>query len=145
MSWLQMKADFDAEIVVSDAKDRKKTIEDYRVRLALAFSEMYRALKRDGCMSVAFNSWDDAAWRAFLSSCCGLGFEIVDVTPIRYSANSVIQDSRRGGLRGDFVVTFRKQLKRSGNFDIAAFVNHLKPQRTITPSKMIVPKGGRGG
>jgi len=140
MSWLRMTADFDSEIVVSDAKHRDKNMEDYRTRLALAFSEMYRVLKRGKCMSVAFNSWDDAAWHAFLSSCCKLGFEVVDVTPIRYSANSVIQDSRKGGLRGDFVVTFRKQLRRGGSFNVAAFLNNLKPQLTITPRKIASQK-----
>lgn len=141
MAWLRMTADFDSEIVVSDAKRRNKGIEDYRARLALAFREMYRVLKQGKCLSVAFNSWDDAAWHAFLSSCCEMGFEVVDVTPIRYSANSVIQDSRKGGLRGDFVVTFRKTSKRSGVFDVAAFLNDLKPQLTVTPSKMAAHKG----
>lgn len=97
MPWLRMTTDFDAEIVVSDAKRRNKNIEDYCTRLALAFSEMYRVPKRGKCLSVAFNSWDDAAWDAFLSSWSELGFEVVDVTPIRYSAHSVIQDSRKGG------------------------------------------------
>jgi SAM-dependent methyltransferase len=137
-----MTADFDSEIVVSDAKHRDKNMEDYHTRLALAFSEMYRVLKPGKCMSVAFNSWDDAAWHAFLSSCCKLGFEVVDVTPIRYSANSVMQDSRKGGLRGDFVVTFRKQLQRGGSFNVPAFVNKLKPQLTIIPPKVGLQKSG---
>jgi adenine-specific DNA methylase len=136
MSWLRMKADFDSKIVVSNAKHREKNIEDYQMRLALAFKEMHRVLKRGRCMSVAFNSWDDEAWNAFLSSCCDLGFEVVDVTPIRYSANSVMQDSREGGLRGDFVMTFRKQLERKSGFNVIAFLNDLKPQFTVTPSKM---------
>jgi len=144
MSWLRMTADFDSEIVVSNAKHRKKDIEDYRARLALAFKEMYRVLKRDRYMSVAFNSWDDAAWHAFLESCSELGFEVVDVTPIHYSANSVMQDSRRGGLRGDFIVTFRKRLKRDGVFDVDAFLNNLKTQLTVTPSKVGLENEDRG-
>ena len=108
MSWLQMKADFDSEIVVSNAKHREKTIEDYRMRLALAFNEMYRVLKQGSHMSVTFNNWDEEVWDAFLTPCLDLGFEIVDITPIQYSANSVLQDSRKGGLRNDFVLTFRK-------------------------------------
>lgn len=142
MSWLRMTADFDSEIVVSDAKYRGKNIEDYRTRLALAFKEMYRVLKKGKYMSVAFNSWNDAAWHAFLQSCYELGFEIVDVTPIRYSANSVIQDSRKGGLRGDFVVTFRKRLERKSDFDVIEFLNDLKRQLITMQRKVVSAKGG---
>lgn len=141
ISWLRMSVDFASEIVVSDAKHREKNIDDYRLKLALAFKEMYRVLKKDKYMSVAFNSWDDAAWQAFLASCAELGFEVVNVTPIRYSANSVIQDSRKGGLRGDFVVTFRKRLGHNKEgLNLTAFLNGLKPQLTITPSKVAFTK-----
>jgi len=142
MSWLRMKADFDSEIVVSNAKHREKNIEDYQMRLALAFKEMHRVLKRGRYMSVAFNSWDEEVWHAFLSSCSDLGFEVVDVTPIRYSANSVMQDSRRGGLRSDFVVTFRKQFECKSSFNVIAFLSDLKSQLTVAPSKMILDNKG---
>lgn len=93
-------------------------------------------------MSVAFNSWDEEVWHALLSSCSDLGFEVVNVTPIRYSANSVMQDSRKGGLRSDFVVTFRKQLERKSSFNVIAFLNDLKSQLTVAPSKMILDNKG---
>jgi DNA modification methylase len=108
MSWLQMKADFEAEIVVSNAKRRKKNVEDYQMRLSLALREMHRVIKRGRYISVAFNSWDEEVWDAFIAPCRDLGFEIVDIRHIQYSANSVLQDSREGGFRGDFVITFRK-------------------------------------
>jgi adenine-specific DNA methylase len=108
MSWLQMKADFGAEIVVSNAKRRKKNIEDYQRRLFLALREMHRVLKRGRYMSVAFNSWDEEVWDAFIAPCRDLGFEIVDIAPVKYSAASVLQDSRERALRNDFVLTFRK-------------------------------------
>jgi len=108
MSWLRMEADFESEIVMSNAKSRGKNIKDYQRRLALAFKEMHRVLKQGRYMSVAFNNWNKEVWRAFILSCRDLGFEIVDITPIHYSANSVLQDTRKGGLRNDFVLTFRK-------------------------------------
>ncbi len=138
MSWLRMTAEFDSEIVVSDAKHRGKNIEDYRMRLALAFKEMHRVLKQDKYMSVAFNSWGNEAWHAFLLPCCDLGFEVIDVTLMRYSANSVIQDSRKGGLRGDFIVTFRKRLGSKCSFNIDAFLKDLKQQLTIMPRKIVL-------
>ena len=108
MSWLRLEGDFESEIVISAAKNRNKNIGDYQMRLALAFKEMHRVLKNGRYMSVAFNSRDAKAWHAFLASCRNLGFEIVDITHVQYSANSVLQDSREGGLKGDFVLTFRK-------------------------------------
>jgi len=78
------------------------------MRLELAFKEMHRVLKNRSFISIVFNSRDAKAWDALITSCRDIGFEIFDITHIQYSANSVLQDSREGGLRGDFVITFRK-------------------------------------
>jgi hypothetical protein len=53
-----------------------------------------------------------------------------------------MQDSRKGGLRSDFVVTFRKQLERKSSFNVIAFLNDLKSQLTIAPSKIILDNKG---
>jgi tRNA G10 N-methylase Trm11 len=108
MAWLQMKADFEAEIVISNAKNRNKDIKDYQMRLELACKEMHRVLKNKRLISIVFNSRNAKAWDALITSCVEIGFEIFDIKYIQYSANSVLQDSREGGLRGDFVITFRK-------------------------------------
>ncbi len=108
MAWLQLKGDFEAEIVISNAKNRNKDIKDYQMRLELAFKEMHRVLKNKRFISIVFNSRDAKAWDALMTSCIAIGFEIFDIKYIKYSANSVLQDSREGGLRGDFVITFRK-------------------------------------
>ncbi|MDW8320149.1 MAG: hypothetical protein RMM08_02190 [Armatimonadota bacterium] len=137
MAWLRMEADYEEEIVISDAKYRHKDIEDYRLRLAQAFREMHRVLKKGGFMSVAFNSWRDEAWRAFMESCCDTGFEIVDVVPTRYSANSVMQDSRKGGLRGDFTVTFRKSIHRVRSYNLRDVLAKIKDNPTIVPYRTL--------
>jgi len=108
MAWLQLEGDFEDEIVISNAKNRNKDIKDYRMRLELAFKEMHRVLKNRKFISVVFNSRDAKAWDALITSCRDIGFGIVDIKHLKYSANSVLQDSREGGLQSDFVITFRK-------------------------------------
>jgi len=78
------------------------------MRLELAFKEMHRVLKNRKFISVVFNSRDAKAWDALITSCRDIGFGIVDIKHLKYSANSVLQDSREGGLQSDFVITFRK-------------------------------------
>jgi DNA modification methylase len=108
MAWLQLEGDFESEIVISNAKNRNKNIKEYQMRLGLAFKEMHRVLKNKRFISVVFNSRDAKAWDALITSCRDIGFEIIDIKHLKYSANSVLQDSREGALRGDFIITFRK-------------------------------------
>lgn len=108
-SWLKMNLDFENEIVISDAKDRNKDIKDYRNRLYRAFKEMYRVLKPGKYISIAFNNLDDDVWFSFLDIIMSVGFELVEVTPLHYSAGSVVQDTRWGGLKSDFIFTCIKK------------------------------------
>jgi len=39
-------------------------------------------------------------------------------------------------------VTFRKQLERKSSFNVIAFLNDLKSQLTVAPSKMILDNKG---
>jgi len=107
-SWLRIDLDFDKEIVVSDAKVRKKGIKDYIELLYKSFKEMHRVLKTGKFISVVFNNLDDETWLSFLDILMSSGFEIVEVSPMYYSAGSVVQDTRKGGLMSDFVFTCRK-------------------------------------
>lgn len=109
-SWLGFDLDFEKEIVVSDAKKRHKDVKNYAELLYKSFKEMHRVLKPGKFMSVAFNNLDDETWLAFLDVLISSGFEIIDVSPMSYSAGSVVQDTRKGGLMSDFVFTCRKRV-----------------------------------
>lgn len=104
-SWLRLDLDFQNEIVISDARGRNKNITNYTYLLYKAFQEMYRVLKPGRFMSIAFNNLDDKTWLSFLDILTSSGFEIIDVSPMYYSAGSVVQDNRKGGLMSDFVFT----------------------------------------
>jgi DNA modification methylase len=108
-SWLKVDLDFKNEIVVSDAKERSKDINDYKELLYKSFKEMHRVLKDDKFASIIFNNLDDETWLSFLDIVTSSGFEIVEVSPMYYSAGSVVQDTRKGGLMSDFVFTCRKR------------------------------------
>lgn len=108
-SWLRLDLDFKNEIVVSDAKERNKDIKDYIELLYKSFKEMHRVLKPEKFASIIFNNLDDETWLSFLDILISSGFEIVEVFPMHYSAGSVVQDTRKGGLMSDFVFTCKKR------------------------------------
>lgn len=120
-AWLQLDSniDWNSEIIVSEAKQRKeKNIDNYNELLNQAFSEIQRVLKPERHFSMAFNCLDDNTWLDTLNLFVQHGFEISDVVPLEYSATSVIQDNRKNALKTDFVLTF----KNSNNMALAQIV-----------------------
>lgn len=109
-AWLKIDGtvDWNKEIIVSEAKDRRnKNTENYNKLLGAAFAEIKRVLKPDRFFSLAFNCLDDDTWIAILNLLIKQGFEIFDIIPLEYSATSVIQDNRKNALKTDFVLTFK--------------------------------------
>lgn len=106
--WLGKKVNYEDEIVVSEAKDRQKNLENYNVLLGKVLSEIDRVLKPDGYFTLMFNSLDDETWNNLLTMIKDLRLELHDIGTMGYSATSVVQDNRRRGLKTDFVLTFRK-------------------------------------
>jgi len=112
-SWLNYDFDLENEIIVSESKVRQKNAKDYEQRLKIAFSEMWRVLKFNGHVSIAFNSLDDETWLSLLNTLLAAGFAIKEITPLEYSARSVVQDTRKNALKTDFVITCQKQAQES--------------------------------
>lgn len=108
-TWLGFDSiDWENEIIISEAKTRNKGQQDYIARLKIAFVELYRVLKPQKFFSLAFNSLDDETWLSVLNACTDAGFEIHEITPLAYSAGSVVQDTRKNALKTDFVITWKK-------------------------------------
>lgn len=107
-SWLKFSIDWNQEIIISESKERDKNIADYNKNLSLAINEIWRVLKPDKYMSIAFNSLDDATWYSLMSICFKAGFSLEEIKPLQYSAHSVVQDNRKNALKVDLVITFRK-------------------------------------
>lgn len=107
-SWLKKEVNYEDEIVISDSKDRNKDIHNYYQLLNKVFAEIERILKPNHYFSLMFNSLDDETWINLIMHTNKLNFELEKVETLAYSANSVVQDTRRAGLKTDFILTFRK-------------------------------------
>ena len=111
-SWLKNTVDYENEIIVSDAKARKKDIHDYNALLNDVFEEIYRVLKPGRHFSLMFNSLDDHTWINVISKLYGISLVLEKVETLNYSSNSVVQDTRTGALKSDFIITFSKSSER---------------------------------
>ncbi|MDH5404590.1 MAG: site-specific DNA-methyltransferase, partial [Candidatus Heimdallarchaeota archaeon] len=108
-SWLKFpKIQYDEELVISNAKDRNLNIELYNLRFKIILQEIYRILKVDHFFCLIFNSLDDETWIALLNNLMEIGFQFYSITTMTYSAGSVIQDSRKQGLKSDFILVLEK-------------------------------------
>lgn len=133
-SWLKLdtQIDWEKEIIVSEAKDRKiKNLENYNSLMNKTFCEIRRVLKKDNYFSFAFNSLDDKTWIDLLNLFNRNGFSITDIQPLEYSATSVIQDNRKNALKTDFVLTFKNERKEQFsevvfNTDITELKNKIE-------------------
>ena len=115
-SWLDFDVNFKDEIVISGAKDRDKDVEDYIKLLEEAFSEIVRVLKPQHYFSLMFNSMDDQTWLRLFKILHNLNLKFTKIETLDYSANSVVQDTRKSGLQTDFIMTFKKiQNPKSNN------------------------------
>ena len=124
-SWLKFDVNYDDEIVISNSRDRNKDLEDYRELMAKVFKQVKRVLKPDHVFTLIFNSLDDETWVYLLKSLYGMGFELKSLETMGYSANSVVQDSRKKGLKTDFILNF----VNSGENSIAFKVISVKEKR----------------
>jgi hypothetical protein len=98
--------DFDREIVVSNAHGRHKTKERYNAEMTAFFANATRVLKTGGYMAILFNARDQLSWTYLRNVNNILGYQ--GCFPMRYSATSVIQDNRKGGMKHDYVLIYQK-------------------------------------
>ena len=145
-SWLEEHPEYDKEIVISDSKERNKNKEDYFQLLKEVFQEIERVLKHGRYFSLMFNSLDDNTWINLFSIINNLNFELIDIETFEYSAGSVVQDTRAGGLKTDFILTFRKILlmdKDKNKIDVIS-INHEKDNIIELIEKYIQNSGNHG-
>jgi hypothetical protein len=100
---------FESEIVVSNAKERRKTKANYNEAMTQFLETASRKLAPSGFLVVFFNARTETSWRFFesLSASAGsVGMPYCGCFPLVYSAASVVQDNRDGALRTDFGLVF---------------------------------------
>lgn len=105
-SWLQFNANFEDEIIVSNAKNRNKNKEEYNKMMLDVLKEIKRILKPNKIFTLLFNSRDINTWNFIHQSFMDLEFSKINTDQMDYSANSVVQDTRKNGLKTDYILNF---------------------------------------
>lgn len=109
-SVIDLDSNYAEELVVSNAKERDKDISAYNVKLSIIFAECSRVLSDGGIMAVMFNARANAHWDSLQKLEKATGLEYVGCYPMEYSAGSVVQDNRKGGLKTDYVLLYGKNM-----------------------------------
>ena len=105
-----LESDYDGELVVSNAKKRNKDIASYNGKLTAILQECTRVLAGDGLMAIIFNARSKEHWASIHKLESDTGLRYVGCYSMAYSAGSVVQDSRKGGLKSDYVMLYGKSM-----------------------------------
>lgn len=116
---LNKTVSFDAEIIFSNAKERNKKKANYIEDMKSLLKESCRILSDDGLFLLYYNARDKESWRFMEMLETSGDLVIVGAFPIEYSANSVVQDNRKGGMKTDFVIVIKH--KTSTILDLHGF------------------------
>jgi 16S rRNA G966 N2-methylase RsmD len=103
------EAPFEDEIVVSNARERGKGKDSYTKDMGELFTDAIKVLKDGGVMAIIFNASDSESWeylRGLQMKSDGIRFR--GCFPMTYSARSVIQDTRNGAMKYDYVLIYEK-------------------------------------
>lgn len=102
---------FEAEIVVSNAKERCKKLPGYNLAMLKFLEITSRKLRESGCLVLFFNARTEASWKfvnSFSANANTAGMAYCGCFPLVYSASSVVQDNREGALRTDYGLVFSR-------------------------------------
>jgi hypothetical protein len=105
---------FDDEIVVSNARGRDKTKQKYSEQMAEFFKRLEPKLAEGGYVAVFFNARSKEYWDGLNPRGISKFLPFIGAFPMSYSAGSVVQDNRDGGLKHDYVLLYRKASRGSG-------------------------------
>ncbi|MCR4315796.1 MAG: DNA methyltransferase [Planctomycetes bacterium] len=101
-------SDFSSEIVVSNAREREKTKVQYTNQMQVLIKEVDRVLVPGGSLSLLFNARDSQSWNGIIQKSAKVSLQYYGCFPMAYSANSVVQDNRKGAMKSDYVLIYRK-------------------------------------
>jgi len=115
---LGYQADYHNELVVSNAKERDKTVEKYNQKLSRILLQSIRVLVDNGVLAVMFNARSKEYWNSLHTLDESKEVIYVGCYPMEYSAGSVIQDNRIGGLKSDYVLIYIKNTHKKVSQEI---------------------------
>jgi SAM-dependent methyltransferase len=132
-SILNKDVSFEKEIVVSNAKERNKKKNDYTNDMGKFIMEINRILKRDGIFLLYFNSRDKESWKFMEIAENTNDMTFVGAFPLEYSATSVVQDNRKGGMKTDYILLMKhKDSKVLNENEFSLIPGWTKKMPTVT-------------
>lgn len=108
---------FKQEIVVSNAKERRKTKEEYSNSMIQLMNEAKRIICKGGFLAVYFNARDSKSWDYLRPVENDKIIKYLGCFPMKYSAGSVVQDNRKGALKNDYILVYMKNDCRHDSYE----------------------------
>jgi hypothetical protein len=136
-SLLGYTVDFEREIVVSNAKERKKSKNNYNLEMIEFFKETSRVLKPNGHIALYFNARDEESWQylKYIEKTSD-SLKFVGCFPMVYSATSVVQDNRKGAMKSDYVILYQK-CQANGEYQFSSTFTNLPGWSSQFPEKTL--------
>jgi adenine-specific DNA methylase len=100
---------FEKEVVVSNAKDRGKNKNEYIEDMKSFIRESSRILVDEGMLLIYFNARDKESWKFLEIIETSKTLSLIGTFPMEYSANSIVQDNRKGSMKTDYVLVLKKK------------------------------------
>jgi len=132
-SVIGLESNYAEELIVSNAKGRNKGINEYNEKLDSIFSECARVLCFNGLLAVMFNARSQSHWYSLNKLEKSSGLEYIGCYPMEYSAGSVVQDNRKGGLKTDFVLIYGKKINKANKIKLSNIFNAINEWSTSYP------------
>ena len=107
-----LESKYEDELVVSNAKERGKDIHAYKKKLVSIFNECSRILEKNGILAFMFNTRSTHYWDSLRELEATSDLVYLGCYPMAYSAGSILQDNRKGGLKTDFVLLYGKFMSK---------------------------------
>lgn len=134
-SILCFDSNYEDELVVSNAKGRGKDVRAYNGKLASILYQCARVLEKDGFLAILFNARATSYWQSLRQLETATGLAYIGCYPSAYSAGSILQDNRKGGLKTDFVLLYGKQLNGKTLAETLAAFSDVKGWTTCYPKE----------
>ncbi|HBE19607.1 MAG TPA: DNA methylase [Cyanobacteria bacterium UBA11149] len=99
---------FEKEVIVSNAKERNKKIHEYIEKMKSFINESSRIIADDGILLIYFNARNKQSWKFLEIVKISNKLQFIGAFPMEYSANSVVQDNRKNGMKTDYVLVLKK-------------------------------------
>lgn len=135
---LNKDSSFTDEIVVSNAKERNKNKKKYSEDMRKILIESNRILHEDGFLLMYFNARDKQSWDFFAVIKTNTDLEFLGAFPMEYSANSVVQDNRKGAMKTDYLLVFKHHNGKNSLHSLTTIPGWTKelPKQTTASGEM---------